>query len=79
MIFVGFGFLMSFLKRYGFSAISVNLLLSAFSVQWVVLLRGFLSSEFITKGFFTVSISDLMTADVTCVAVLISMGALLGQ
>uniref|UniRef100_A0AC35FTM8 Ammonium transporter AmtB-like domain-containing protein n=1 Tax=Panagrolaimus sp. PS1159 TaxID=55785 RepID=A0AC35FTM8_9BILA len=69
MIFVGFGFLMSFLKRYGFSAISVNLLLSAFSVQWVVLLRGFLSSEFITKGFFTVSISDLMTADVTCVAI----------
>ena len=79
MIFVGFGFLMSFLKRYGFSAISVNLLLSAFSFQWIVLLRGFLSSEFITKGFFTVSISDLMTADVTVLAILISMGALLGQ
>lgn len=79
MIFVGWGFLMSFLKRYGFSAISVNLLLSAFTVQWVVLLRGFLSNVFVAKGYFTVSISELMTADVTCVAVLITMGALLGQ
>uniref|UniRef100_A0A7E4WCD1 Ammonium_transp domain-containing protein n=1 Tax=Panagrellus redivivus TaxID=6233 RepID=A0A7E4WCD1_PANRE len=79
MIFVGCGFLMSFLKRYGFSAISVNLLLASFCVQWVTLLRGFLSPNFINKGYFTISISELMTSDVTSLAVLITMGALLGQ
>uniref|UniRef100_A0A915DJ89 Ammonium transporter AmtB-like domain-containing protein n=1 Tax=Ditylenchus dipsaci TaxID=166011 RepID=A0A915DJ89_9BILA len=36
MVIVGFGFLMSFLKRYGFSAISVNLLLSAFVIQLTI-------------------------------------------
>ncbi|VDL73541.1 unnamed protein product [Nippostrongylus brasiliensis] len=32
--------------RYGFSAVSVNLLLSAFVIQWAMLLRGFLSKQF---------------------------------
>jgi hypothetical protein len=33
MIFVGFGFLMAFLRRYGFSAIGYTLLVSVFVVQ----------------------------------------------
>merc|ERR1719242_1951764 len=41
MIFIGFGFLMTFLKRYGLSAISLNMLISAFSVQWTILVSGF--------------------------------------
>ena len=40
MIFVGFGFLMTFLKRYGFSSVALNLLVSAFSIQWAILVRG---------------------------------------
>ena len=41
MIFIGFGFLMTFLKRYGLSAISLNMLISAFSIQWTILVTGF--------------------------------------
>ena len=41
MIFIGFGFLMTFLKRYGLSAISLNMLISAFSIQWTILISGF--------------------------------------
>lgn len=41
MIFVGFGFLMTFLKRYGFSATGFNLLVAALMVQWAILARGF--------------------------------------
>ena len=34
MIFVGFGFLMTFLRRYGFSALTYNFMIAAFSIQW---------------------------------------------
>jgi ammonium transporter Rh len=41
MVFIGFGFLMTFLKRYGFSAIGFNLLIAALNVQWSILCSGF--------------------------------------
>ena len=40
MIFVGFGFLMTFLRRYGYSSIGFNLLLAALVVQWGTLTTG---------------------------------------
>lgn len=40
MIFVGFAYLMTFLKRYGFSATGFNLLVGALTVQWAFLARG---------------------------------------
>jgi len=40
MIVVGFGFLMTFLKRYGFSAVGFNFLLTAFTIQWSILVTG---------------------------------------
>lgn len=33
MIFVGFGFLMTFLKKYGFSGVGFNLFLAALGLQ----------------------------------------------
>ncbi|KAF0291416.1 Ammonium transporter Rh type B-B [Amphibalanus amphitrite] len=41
MIFIGFGFLMTFLKRYGLSAVSLNFLLAALVLQWAVIVNGF--------------------------------------
>ena len=41
MIFIGFGFLMTFLKRYGFGAVGLNFLVSAFVIQWAILFSGF--------------------------------------
>ena len=43
MIFVGFGFLMTFMRRYGYGSIGFNLLLAAFAIQWSTLVEGFLS------------------------------------
>jgi len=43
MVFIGFGFLMTFLKRYGFGAIGFNLLIAALNVQWSILCSGFFS------------------------------------
>ncbi len=42
MMFVGFGFLMTFLKRYGFSSVGLNLMLGAFVIQWAMLMSSFL-------------------------------------
>ena len=40
MIFVGFGFLMTFLRRYGYSSIGFNFLLAAFAIQWSTITSG---------------------------------------
>lgn len=44
MVFVGFGFLMAFLQRYGFSSVGFTFLLAAFALQWSTLVQGFLHS-----------------------------------
>lgn len=41
MIFIGFGFLMTFLQRYGFSSVGFNFLIAAFALQWATLMQGF--------------------------------------
>lgn len=40
MVFMGFGFLMVFLKKYGYSAVGFNFLLAALVLQWSILIRG---------------------------------------
>ena len=42
MLFVGFGFLMTFLRRFGYSAVCFTMLVTAVSVEYVVLVRGFM-------------------------------------
>lgn len=46
MIFVGFGFLMTFLRRYGYGAISFNLLIAALVAQWSLIVRPALDRAF---------------------------------
>ena len=42
MIFIGFGFLMTFLKKYGLSAVSLNFMIAAMCIQWHILVSGWL-------------------------------------
>uniref|UniRef100_A0A8D0DCM9 Rh family C glycoprotein n=1 Tax=Sander lucioperca TaxID=283035 RepID=A0A8D0DCM9_SANLU len=44
MIFIGFGFLMTFLKRYSFGAVGFNFLIAAFGIQWALLMQGWFHS-----------------------------------
>ncbi|CAJ1076982.1 ammonium transporter Rh type A [Xyrichtys novacula] len=76
MIFIGFGFLMTFLKRYGFSSVGINLLLAAFGLQWGLLLQNFWHLE---DGKIKVSIFKIINADFSTATVLISFGAVLGK
>ena len=80
MIFIGFGFLMTFLKRYGFSAVSVNMLLACFTIEWGIIVRGVVSDEdFAKTGKFNIGLEQLLTADFAAAVILISMGAMLGK
>lgn len=43
MVFIGFGFLMTFLRRYSFSSVGFNMLLAAFAIQWSTVTLGLFS------------------------------------
>lgn len=79
MIFIGFGFLMTFLKRYGYSAVGVNLLLAAFVIQWALIIRGLIHCDVMNGGKFTIGLGEMLTADFAAATVLISFGAVLGK
>uniref|UniRef100_A0A671VKR5 Ammonium transporter Rh type A n=1 Tax=Sparus aurata TaxID=8175 RepID=A0A671VKR5_SPAAU len=76
MIFIGFGFLMTFLKRYGFSSVGVNLLLAAFGLQWGLLMQGIWHLD---HGKIKMDILKMINADFSTATVLISFGAVLGK
>jgi len=78
-ILIGFGFLVTFLRRYGFSAIAINLLLVAFVLEFALLIRGFLSPEFSSNGVFAISLRAIAKADYTAASVLVAYGALVGK
>ncbi|XP_065586528.1 ammonium transporter Rh type A [Cyrtonyx montezumae] len=77
MIFVGFGFLMTFLKKYGFSSVGINMLIAAFGLQWGTLMQGFLHEN--RGGKFSVNIKSMINADFSTATALISFGAVLGK
>jgi ammonium transporter Rh len=58
MMFIGFGFLMTFLKRYGYSAVGFNFLIAAYVLEWSILVRGWFHSveEGTYDGKFELSI-----------------------
>lgn len=80
MIFIGFGFLMTFLKKYGMSSVSLNFLVSALAIQWAFIAHPLV--EQVAHGKFETQILDipqLICADYAAGAVLISMGVVLGK
>lgn len=81
MIFAGFGFLMTFLRKYGYSSIGFNFLIGAFVIQWYILSAGFWERVFHDhlKEHITVNIGSFVLSDFAAGAVLITYGALLGK
>ncbi|XP_077647464.1 ammonium transporter Rh type B isoform X1 [Urocitellus parryii] len=77
MVFVGFGFLMVFLQRYGFSSVGFTFLLAALALQWSTLVQGFLHS--FHGGHIHVGVESMINADFCAASVLISFGAVLGK
>jgi ammonium transporter Rh len=42
MIFLGIGFLMSFLQRYAYSAVGFSFLIGSFVIEWALLVKSWL-------------------------------------
>ncbi|KAG7385776.1 hypothetical protein PHYBOEH_008902 [Phytophthora boehmeriae] len=80
MIFVGFGFLMTFLRKYSFSAVSINFVVAVMSLQWgiiaVTMVRQIGDNEYSTK---IIDVTTLINGDFAAGAVLITFGAVLGK
>jgi len=91
MIFLGFGFLMTFLKKYGLSAVSLNLMCSALAIEVFTLSYGFFhlhcqdpnftyGSSNCTSSwpYIDVNVGTMISADFATATVLISFGVVLG-
>eukprot|EP01136_Pigoraptor_vietnamica_P029619 Opistho-1_new@87923 len=83
MILVGFGFLMTFLRRYGFSAVGFNFLISACIIQWSMFTLGFFHQLLSENGnhFHRIhlNVETLIESDFAAASCLIAFGALLGK
>ncbi|XP_042198942.1 ammonium transporter Rh type C [Callorhinchus milii] len=79
MIFVGFGFLMTFLRKYGFGSVGFNFLIAAFGIQWALLMQGWFHSLDPTDGKIKIGVESLINADFCVASALISFGAVLGK
>jgi len=84
MIFFGFGFLMTFLRRYGYSAVGYTLLISSIVVQYSVIVQGVIFNLVaIGQGqpwtTFPVSLDSLINGLFCAGTVMISFGAILGK
>merc|ERR1739838_79561 len=77
MIFIGFGFLMTFLQRYGFSAVGFNFLIAALALQWATLMQCFFHG--MHHGKIHIGVESMINADFCTGSVLISFGAVLGK
>ncbi|OQV17232.1 Ammonium transporter Rh type C-like 2 [Hypsibius exemplaris] len=78
MVFVGFGFLMTFLRKYGYSSVGFNFLLAAYVLQWSTLMRGFLR---LSENDYRIKLDivSLINSDFTAATILISFGVVLGK
>jgi ammonium transporter Rh len=80
MIFIGFGFLMTFLRRYGLSAVSFNMMIAVYAILWHILVNGFMHCLFHNSwNKITLNLESFILGDFGAACVLITFGALLGK
>jgi len=80
MIFIGFGFLMTFLKSHSWTAVGFNFLVAAFSIQLGFIFQSWWHNILDDNHKkFVLNTLTLTEADFSAAAVLISFGAVLGK
>ncbi|CAB3977484.1 ammonium transporter Rh type A-like [Paramuricea clavata] len=76
MVFVGYGFLMIFLKRYGFSGLGYNFIVGTVAIQWSVVMEGFFDLK---DSKIQLTGDSVIKAEFATNAVLITLGVILGK
>ena len=77
MLLIGFGFLMVFVKKYGYSSMTATFLLVALSLPLYMLIRPYLWG--ISTDLSVTSISMLLFAEFAAASLLIAIGGPLGR
>ncbi|XP_061552916.1 rh blood group, D antigen [Phycodurus eques] len=77
IVFWGFGFLSTFLVRYGFSGSGFNLLVAVIAIQWGLILNGIESWYY--RRTIRIDLRSLVVAEMCTASVLISIGAVQGK
>ncbi|XP_022685920.1 ammonium transporter Rh type A-like isoform X1 [Varroa jacobsoni] len=77
MIYVGFGFLMTFLRLHGFTATGYTLLSSTIAMQTSILVRGALDE--VHNGYISLGVERIIEGLFSSTAVLVSFGAIIGK
>lgn len=80
MIFFGFGYLMTFMSRYGLGAVGFTMMIAVIGIQYGILIEGFFKNLYHDKwGYVQVDIYSFMDSLHQIAAVLISFGAIIGK
>ncbi|XP_041828848.1 rh blood group, D antigen [Melanotaenia boesemani] len=77
MVILGFGFLCTFLVRYGFSGSGFNLLVAAMATQWAIILNGI--ESWYERGKIRIDLKSILVAEMCTASALISIGTVLGK
>lgn len=80
MIFVGFGFLMTYLRKYSLSAVSLTFVVGVLALQWGIVTVTL--AHQIQAGAFpraAIDVPMLINGDFAAATVLVSFGAVLGK
>ena len=76
MMFVGFGYLMTFLKAYGLGAVGFTMMITCLGVEWAMLVENLMVGGSLNMKL---DFMDLLNANFAVAAVLISFGGLIGK
>jgi hypothetical protein len=76
MIFVGFGYLMTFLRFYGLGAVGLTMFIACLGMQVSIMLEGAMEHDL---KAFEVNMLTLLKGDFAVAAFLISFGGLIGK
>lgn len=81
MIFIGFGYLMTFLKKYGFGAVSINYMIAAVAFEWGIIIEGIMITIFEDRfgDAIELDVGHMFSGDFAAATVLITFGGLLGK
>mmetsp|Transcript_16462 Transcript_16462/g.24020 ORF Transcript_16462/g.24020 Transcript_16462/m.24020 type:complete len:515 (+) Transcript_16462:14-1558(+) len=73
MLLLGFGYLMTFLEKYGLSAVGLTMLVTVLNMECNLLIEGGLTHD------LSISLKSIINAEFSAAALLISFGALIGR
>lgn len=76
MIFVGIGYLYSFLWKYGYTGIGMNFLLCAISVQWGIITHHWWNLE---DGKMAIDLMSLVKGEFAAASAVIALGGIFGK